>query len=457
MNRYRGSLQSTSLTSSLAAQRASAIVQQQRNVGLKRAGRPGQRPPARRSAASVQNDATLDYASDGEYYSDDDWSYGTRISDGETAWSQRVERKREHWQQDRPRNQQRLLHWQTSGKDDMAQAIQVVISSRVQEAPAQHGCSATGLLRPLVEADPDACAALSIEYETLSTRDVTYHGLHNSFQLPVPTVRCSCCQEAFEIQAADCGCFASSPVQPSEWYDLDLLVLYKNLTYQAGTSATTFAMALNRAQPSRQHPVNERCAATALAPPHCAAAAATLRRRTAPQHCAATCLPVALQHAFIYYPLDLPQAPHGGIQRVHALQQARSCTRYSDWRGLQRPRSAQALRGMRFNTTRGSRCASCPLCSSGWSHAGAAHAAPRRAVLACRANHHASLSDGTGACCILRASRRPHQPCGRGGGHASSRACARACQRAPAASPPPARIAAHLRCARHARHQGGGV
>jgi hypothetical protein len=62
-----------------------------------------------------------------------------------------------------------------------------------------------------------------------------------SFWLPVPTVRCRCCHDAWEVPAADAGFFGSSPAQPGVWFSCELLDLYSHLFFMPGCSMSGFA------------------------------------------------------------------------------------------------------------------------------------------------------------------------------------------------------------------------
>jgi hypothetical protein len=68
-------------------------------------------------------------------------------------------------------------------------------------------------------------------------------------------MRCTCCSQSWEVQPSDCGCFGSSPIHPSAWYDLTVLDLYTSLAF-AGTAATAFCEALEHA--SQQAGLNAR-------------------------------------------------------------------------------------------------------------------------------------------------------------------------------------------------------
>lgn len=80
----------------------------------------------------------------------------------------------------------------------------------------------------------------------ISARNVACHTLGASFWFPVPTVRCSCCSEEWEVQPASAGFFGSSPSQPFAWFSQQLLDLHTQLS-TSGTSTTSMAAALDKA------------------------------------------------------------------------------------------------------------------------------------------------------------------------------------------------------------------
>jgi hypothetical protein len=83
-------------------------------------------------------------------------------------------------------------------------------------------------------------------FHIVSTRLVACHTLGVSFWLPVPTVKCRCCSEEWEVQPASAGFFGSTPVQPYSWFSQQLLDFHTQLS-TAGTSFTSLAAALDRA------------------------------------------------------------------------------------------------------------------------------------------------------------------------------------------------------------------
>jgi hypothetical protein len=75
----------------------------------------------------------------------------------------------------------------------------------------------------------------------LSCRLVACHMLGASFWLPVPTVCCRCCVDAWEVPAADAGFFGSSPEQPGVWFSCEMLDMYTHLFFGSSCSMTGFA------------------------------------------------------------------------------------------------------------------------------------------------------------------------------------------------------------------------
>lgn len=88
-------------------------------------------------------------------------------------------------------------------------------------------------------------------FQIVSTRLVACHTLGVSFWFPVPTVKCRCCSEEWEIQPASAGFFGSTPVQPYAWFSQQLLDFHTQLS-TAGTSFTSMAAALDRANVSQK-------------------------------------------------------------------------------------------------------------------------------------------------------------------------------------------------------------
>lgn len=88
--------------------------------------------------------------------------------------------------------------------------------------------------------------ALLASLSVTSMRVVACHSMGASFWLPVPTLKCSCCTEEWELQAAAAGFFGSSPVQPAVWFSSQLLDLYSTL-FQSGLSATSWCEGISTA------------------------------------------------------------------------------------------------------------------------------------------------------------------------------------------------------------------
>jgi hypothetical protein len=82
--------------------------------------------------------------------------------------------------------------------------------------------------------------------QVVATRLVACHTLGASFWLPVPTVRCSCCNDEWEQQPAAAGFFGSTPKQPWSWFSQQLLDFYTPLCTAGGCSITNMAAALER-------------------------------------------------------------------------------------------------------------------------------------------------------------------------------------------------------------------
>jgi hypothetical protein len=80
--------------------------------------------------------------------------------------------------------------------------------------------------------------------QVVATRLVACHTLGVSFWLPVPTVKCTCCEEVWEQQPAAAGFFGSSPKQPWAWFSHGLLDFYTPLCTAGGCSITNMAAAI---------------------------------------------------------------------------------------------------------------------------------------------------------------------------------------------------------------------
>jgi hypothetical protein len=67
-------------------------------------------------------------------------------------------------------------------------------------------------------------------------------------QVWVPTIACSVCSSPpWEVNAQDCGCAASAPVQPGYWVERAILDLYTSLGF-TGNAMASFAAALTSQQ-----------------------------------------------------------------------------------------------------------------------------------------------------------------------------------------------------------------
>jgi hypothetical protein len=61
----------------------------------------------------------------------------------------------------------------------------------------------------------------------------------------VPTIKCLCCEEKWELQPAQAGYFGSSAVQPHAWFSQQLLECYTVLS-ASGTSIGSMAAAVDK-------------------------------------------------------------------------------------------------------------------------------------------------------------------------------------------------------------------
>lgn len=93
------------------------------------------------------------------------------------------------------------------------------------------------------------CHGLGKHTEAVATghRLVVYHSMDTSRTISIPVFTCSGCG-VFEMPATACHCFPSSPVQPTQWIDINLLAHYSQLYAHSGVSSTAFCQSLAELQ-----------------------------------------------------------------------------------------------------------------------------------------------------------------------------------------------------------------
>jgi hypothetical protein len=162
------------------------------------------------------------------------------LSSGDSEHCQRVQQLNRSWQERRPANSKSLQQYEayqeTSDQLKQRQSSIQLMSDRIASALQRHCCC-----NVLKGAAADTCITIS------SSRPVACHALGTHFWLAVPTVTCSRCGETWEVCAADVGCFGNTPVQPTRWFDKQVLIMYRELAHDAGTSTHAFAGASNAA------------------------------------------------------------------------------------------------------------------------------------------------------------------------------------------------------------------
>jgi hypothetical protein len=149
-----------------------------------------------------------------------------------------VQQQRRNWDERRPANtvhlQQYEAYQEAGDQLKQRQSNMQLMAERVVSAVQRHCCCSM-----LSVADVDSCISV------VSNRSVACHMLGASFWLSVPTVACHACGETWELSPAQLGCFGSTPVVPSTWFDKQFLRFYRHLALADGLSSSTFAGACN--------------------------------------------------------------------------------------------------------------------------------------------------------------------------------------------------------------------
>lgn len=208
------------------------------------AARPNQAPPVRSSPAVIQQqqqqaDLDPEYEADDE---DEASTSGRNVDEppaasrtpGATAgtWKQRVQRRAANWDQRRDRDTLDMRQYERRKPGLRAAYLDSILASmqqRMHQSLLQHQCH-----NHLHQALP----------EVVTYRNITYYSTDAALELPVPTVKCNCCKEVWEISAGEVGCFGTSPVRPQRWFDSLVLDFFTSLTFMAALSTTDFAAAL---------------------------------------------------------------------------------------------------------------------------------------------------------------------------------------------------------------------
>lgn len=86
---------------------------------------------------------------------------------------------------------------------------------------------------------PTACScAEHAAYSRSDAGEVSYYGRTCTFTLRVATFHCNCCSRKIELPPLAFGCFPSTPVQPTIWWELQLLHQYRKEAHESGLSMT---------------------------------------------------------------------------------------------------------------------------------------------------------------------------------------------------------------------------
>lgn len=216
----------TSLSDAEQLQRFLAANQKQT-----RAKRTGQQPPrniGRPSKRAAQNSALDD---------EDVIDLGLEelVADvGCSDHGQRVQQMAHRFQESRPANIQRLQQYEAEQEaEDQLQEFQArltIVNERILSALQRHSCHT--VLTP---------AAVKASAQIVSHRLVAWHDVGFSCWVEVPTFTCLACEIEQEIAPAEVGCFGNTPVSPGVWCTKRLLLMYMQLLFEDGTSASTFA------------------------------------------------------------------------------------------------------------------------------------------------------------------------------------------------------------------------
>jgi len=160
---------------------------------------------------------------------------------GDSEQSQRVQQLNRSWQDRRPANISSLQQYEAYQEADeqlkQLQSSVQLFQGRIASALQRHSCFSVPAGAAAL--NPDTCITVD------SSRSVACHALGTHFWLPVPTVKCRCCNITWEVRPADIGCFGNTPVRPTHWFDKQLLTMYRQLALGAGLSTHAFAGASN--------------------------------------------------------------------------------------------------------------------------------------------------------------------------------------------------------------------
>jgi len=219
-----------------------AVARKRAKPVQKRQGRPGQRPPRRRTNVSA---AEADFWRGDQGWPDSDRFGGDGFTPDGTASSAhagsgtgistqaRNRRLQKAWRALRQRHKA-ALRAAAARQPDAAQRraafLELELHKRIWLAAASHPCC------QLVSSGD---STLLLEF--VEERTVIYRELGLAVEISVPTWRCGVCRSQWETSACDAHCFPSSPVQPEAWIDLQLLESYRHLSINGGLSMTAYA------------------------------------------------------------------------------------------------------------------------------------------------------------------------------------------------------------------------
>jgi hypothetical protein len=228
--------------------------------------RPGQLPPFKRRGKRQGSCASADVEDvDGDYeYSAD------ADTDQCTAWGARMQQQDSNWEASREANQHMAQQYAGClGKDIHGLQVDAALHQATQAmgaAAATHTCCALmeedhvgvmaqQLAAQLLQAAQDSTVETQQQQQeqqqqylaqvsVTKLRAVACHSMAASFWLPVPTLKCSCCNDEWELQAAAAGFFGNSPLLPSVWFSTQLLDVYSTL-FRSGLSASRWCEAIS--------------------------------------------------------------------------------------------------------------------------------------------------------------------------------------------------------------------
>lgn len=139
-------------------------------------------------------------------------------------WAERKEREHKHWQEIRPASVESLTIHAEQRQQDLGN-LQGFLVSRV----SQHFTKVLDL---------HSCSCQTPTFTQASVSTVRYQYFSFATNIAVPTYKCSGCDSLIPADPIACGCFQTSPKDPSCWIDLAVLQLFVPLSLSSGLAAT---------------------------------------------------------------------------------------------------------------------------------------------------------------------------------------------------------------------------